>query len=98
MLFRRTTDKFAFWNNTFEQYATGFGDLAEGGDGWLGLHWVNALSEIGGKLEMQIRLDGDLCVSKTKKGCSGFGENGHWWGEWEFNVLFEFEINFLIKL
>lgn len=83
--FSRTSSKWPFWNNTFEEYAAGFGDFP-GGEGWLGLNWVHALSEVGGKLEMRIRLDGDMCVTKTKRSCSGFGEGGSWWGDWEFVV------------
>uniref|UniRef100_A0A183BP26 Fibrinogen C-terminal domain-containing protein n=1 Tax=Globodera pallida TaxID=36090 RepID=A0A183BP26_GLOPA len=83
---RRTGSHLPFWNNTFDEYASGFGDLNSGGDGWLGLNWIHALSELSNKLELRIRLDGDLCEGKSKRSCSGFGDIGSWWGDWEFTL------------
>lgn len=79
---RRTSGKWPFWNSSFDEYAYGFGDLPDA-DHWLGLDRVSAFVERNFRLEMRIRLQGDFCVSKA---CSGFGDSGNWWGDWEFKV------------
>lgn len=65
----------------------GFGDLKN--DHWLGLEKVYShFNQKNYKLVLRIVLIGDLCPSNIKK-CSGFGEDGFWWGDWEFSVNFK---------
>lgn len=84
VLQRRSGPKVHFWNSSFEEYMNGFGDLKN--DHWLGLEKVYShFNQKNYKLVLRIVLIGDLCPSNIKK-CSGFGEDGFWWGDWEFSI------------
>ncbi|KAI1723556.1 fibrinogen C domain-containing protein 1-A [Ditylenchus destructor] len=86
VLQRRTGPQLPFWNNTFEEYANGFGDPI--GDHWLGLEKIHAYVAKNDKLQMRIVLKGDLCTrnASRSKQCSGEGVNGLWWGDWDFSL------------
>ncbi|KAI1723113.1 fibrinogen C domain-containing protein 1-A [Ditylenchus destructor] len=86
VLQRRTGPQISFWNNTFEEYANGFGDPI--GDHWLGLEKIHAYVAKNVKLQMRIVLKGDLCARNASRGkkCSDEGVNGFWWGDWDFSL------------
>lgn len=71
-----------FWNKTFNEYADGFG--VPTGDHWLGLEKVSAYVKRGHKLQLRIVLQHDLCNEKGK--CSGKGDSGYWFADWDFKV------------
>uniref|UniRef100_A0A7E4US89 Fibrinogen C-terminal domain-containing protein n=1 Tax=Panagrellus redivivus TaxID=6233 RepID=A0A7E4US89_PANRE len=82
MVLQRRSNGNVDFNRTFEEYATGFGNPAS--DHWLGLEHVHAYVARGDKLELRIELRGDRCVDSTK--CSGYGDQGYWWADWDFSV------------
>lgn len=88
ILFRRTGPEVPFWNASFVEYSDGFGDVSK--DHWLGLERVHGFVSAYSKLVLRVNLTGDFCKDGRK--CSGLGDNGSWWGEWNFIViqLFEF--------
>ncbi|KAH7722710.1 Fibrinogen [Aphelenchoides avenae] len=82
VLQRRTSAKEHFWNRTFEEYAAGFGNAAS--DDWLGLEKLHAyIRDRKRWLQIRIELRGDFCQGAH---CSGLGENGYWWADWDFKI------------
>ena len=56
------------FNRRFDEYETGFGDICEAGDLWLGLRRMNKLTQTGKwKLRISMRQ---------------FSDNALIWGEW----------------
>uniref|UniRef100_A0A914BZ87 Fibrinogen C-terminal domain-containing protein n=1 Tax=Acrobeloides nanus TaxID=290746 RepID=A0A914BZ87_9BILA len=82
VLQRRTGPELQFWNKTFNEYADGFG--VPTGDHWLGLEKVSAYVKRGHKLQLRIVLQHDLCNEKGK--CSGIGDSGYWFADWDFKI------------
>jgi len=86
ILQRRTGPSLPFWNATFEEYANGFGDPH--GDHWLGLErlfiFQHAFENNNKTLRMRVELIGDLC--RSERSCSGKGDTGFWWGDWDFKI------------
>ncbi|ETN69045.1 fibrinogen beta and gamma chain, globular domain protein, partial [Necator americanus] len=80
-VFRRISGSVYFYNRTWNEYESGFGDM--NGSFWLGLAKINRLApRLGDSWTLRIEIRGDFC--------SGLGclnqKNGSWWAEWPFKL------------
>ncbi|KAK0407177.1 hypothetical protein QR680_019056 [Steinernema hermaphroditum] len=81
---QQRVDNTLFWNRTFSEYEYGFGDART--SYWLGLDKIYGIIQATREQKMLLRIElrHDLCA--RHRACSGYGEDGFWWGEWEFSI------------
>lgn len=77
VLQNRTGAEVEFWNQTFEEYSQGFGDV--NGDHWLGLERVREMIEAGHKLQLRMEIQGDRCGRAVH-------QDDYYVGYWNFEI------------